>query len=414
MIKIDTLIIGGGIVGLATAHALLQQQPGYSIAVVEKEPELAQHQTGRNSGVIHSGLYYAPGSLKATLCATGRHMMEAFCTEESIDWRRCGKLIVATTTDELPRLQSLYERGLANGLALQQLTSKTALQQYEPHVTGLAGLWVPETGVVNYALVAQALAKRITAAGGTITLGATLTKLVENPDGLVVTTVEGHEFHCQRVINCGGLYSDRLFKTLSGVKEAKHFTQPSLGGSGGKIIPFRGEYYALSPEAAPLVKGLIYPVPNPQFPFLGVHLSRKIDDTVKAGPNAVLALAREGYTKTNINLRDALDALTYEGFWRVALNYTAEGVQEMLRSTFKPLFVKALQRLVPEVQSHHLTPYPAGIRAQALRPNGSLVDDFWIEHQGRVLHVLNAPSPAATASLAIGQYVAQQLNPHSL
>ncbi|MFN8615235.1 MAG: L-2-hydroxyglutarate oxidase [Vampirovibrionales bacterium] len=403
MQTIDTLIIGGGIVGLATAHALLQQQPGLSLAVVEKEPALAQHQTGRNSGVIHAGVYYAPGSLKATLCATGRQMMEAFCTEEGIPWRRCGKLIVATSTDELPRLQSLYERGVANGLALQQLGSKASLQNYEPHVTGLAGLWVPETGVVNYALVAEALARRITTAGGTIIQGATVTSFIENPDGLTVTTAEGHEFHCQRLINCGGLHSDRLFQALSNKSTA----------GGGRIVPFRGEYYALSPEAAPLVKGLIYPVPNPQFPFLGVHLSRKVDDTVKAGPNAVLALAREGYAKTHVNFRDALEALTYEGFWRVALKYTAEGMHEMLRSTFKSLFVKALQRLVPEVQAHHLTPYPAGIRAQALRPNGSLVDDFWIEHQTtphghRLLHVLNAPSPAATASLAIGQYVARE------
>jgi len=409
MQKVDTLIIGGGIVGLATAHALLKQQPGLALAVVEKEPALAQHQTGRNSGVIHAGVYYAPGSLKATLCATGRQLLETFCTEEAIPWRRCGKLIVATTAEELPRLQNLYERGLANGLALQQLTSKAALQEYEPHVTGLAGLWVPETGVVNYSLVAQALAKRITAAGGQIILGATVTHLSEKSDGLTVTTAESHEFHCQRIINCGGLHSDRLFQRLSKDYAKTNMIKPSQGRAQGKIVPFRGEYYALSPEAAPLVKGLIYPVPNPQFPFLGVHLSRKVDDTVKAGPNAVLALSREGYTKTDINLRDALEALTYEGFWRVALKYTAEGVQEMLRSTFKPLFVKALQRLVPEVQSHHLTPYPAGIRAQALRPDGSLVDDFWIERQGRVLHVLNAPSPAATASLAIGRYISNQL-----
>ena len=411
MIQIDTLIIGGGIVGLSTAHALLQQQPNLRLAVLEKENALAQHQTGRNSGVIHSGIYYPPGSLKATLCTQGRQQIEAFCDEEGIAWRRCGKLIVATTADELPRLQSLYERGQANGLALQQLSSKAALQEYEPHVTGLAGLWVPETGVVNYALVAQSLAKRIEEAGGQIILGATVTGLSEKPNGLTLITSEGHEFHCQRIINCGGLYSDRLFQTLSKDYATQPVDKPAFGG--GKIVPFRGEYYALSPEAAPLVKGLIYPVPNPQFPFLGVHLSRKVDNTVKAGPNAVLALAREGYTKADINFRDALEALTYEGFWRVALKYTAEGVHEMLRSTFKPLFVKALQRLVPEVQAHHLTPYPAGIRAQALKPDGSLVDDFWIERQGRVLHVLNAPSPAATASLAIGQYIAQQLTQHS-
>lgn len=384
------ILIGGGIVGLATARAVQQRFPERRVLVFEKEAALCAHQTGRNSGVIHSGIYYKPGSYKARLCRTGSESMVAFCQHHGIPYQRCGKVIVATETHELPQLEKLHQRGLENGLEVHRLEA-AQLREHEPHMTGIAGLWVPATGIVDYKQVVAQLARLLEADGGEIYFK---TRLLGLKRGVVQTTAG--DFAAAHVINCAGLHSDRVARLSGATPEAK-------------IVPFRGEYYQLRPEKAHLVKGLIYPVPDPQFPFLGVHCTKMIDGSVHLGPNAVLALAREGYFKTTLNLRDLTETLTFAGFWRLAANHWRSGFQEMLRSFSRAEFVRSLQRLVPEISEADVVPCAAGVRAQALSDDGSLVDDFRIQQEPGITHVLNAPSPAATASLEIGKYIANQL-----
>lgn len=388
--KHEVIIIGGGIVGMATAHAVLMQQPGAKVLVLEKESQLCAHQTGRNSGVIHSGIYYKPGSYKARLCTVGREAMYAFCTEHDIAHERCGKIIVATEPAELPQLEKLRVRGLENGLEVQALNAEQLLE-HEPHMAGIAGLWVKSTGIVDYKAVVAKLADLVNQKGGEVRLGARVCKVGA---GRVETQDAAFETH--QVINCAGLHSDRMARMAG--------TDP-----GAQIVPFRGEYYQLSPEKAHLVKGLIYPVPDPQFPFLGVHCTKMIDGSVHLGPNAVLAFAREGYFKTTVNPRDLAETLAFGGFWKLAARHWRSGFQEILRSLSRAEFVRSLQRLVPEITEADVIPCAAGVRAQALLDDGSLVDDFLIRQEAGIIHVLNAPSPAATASLEIGKHIASLL-----
>jgi L-2-hydroxyglutarate oxidase len=397
MLKTDLAVVGGGIVGLAVARQYLRRYPGRSVVVLEKEPGVGRHQSGRNSGVLHAGIYYAPGSLKALTCREGKRAMEDFCASEGIPWRRCGKIVVAVDESELGALQDLYERGLANGVACT-LIEPERLRELEPHAAGVRAIHVPETGIVDFTAVCERLALRITEAGGLVLTGSRVRGLHTGPDGVVLKT--GHDEHAEviaaQVVNCAGLYSDRITR-LSGERPE------------AKILPFRGEYYALKPDAHHLVKALIYPVPDPRFPFLGAHFTRMIDGRVECGPNAVLAFAREGYRKGDIRLLELLEALSYPGFLRLIPKYGRLGLGEMWRSVSKPAFVKALRRLVPAVRSEQLVPAPAGVRAQAVRPDGSMVDDFLIQEGERVINVGNAPSPAATASLVIGERIVERL-----
>ncbi len=389
----DLVVVGGGIVGLATAYRFGQQHPGKSIAILEKEPELARHQTGHNSGVLHSGIYYKPGSLKALNCRAGKQAMEVFCATEGIEHDICGKVIVALDESELPALQTIFERGQANGVTCE-LIDQDRLKELEPAAAGIRAIHVPEAGIVNYSQVCTRLAEIITAAGGQILLDTRVTDIRPTGDEVHISTPRG-EYRAKRLVNCGGLQCDRVAK-LAGEKCTT------------KIVPFRGEYYQLKPAASGLVNNLIYPVPNPAFPFLGVHFTRMIDGSVECGPNAVLAFAREGYTKTTINPLDLAESLTYPGFLRMAARYWREGAGEMWRSVSKAAFVRALQRLVPDIRSEDLEPAPAGVRAQAVGRDGKLIDDFRIQRDGRLVHVLNAPSPAATASLNIGQHIVNE------
>lgn len=387
----DVVIVGGGIVGLATAMALTKRQ-SRGLVVIEAEEKLAAHQTGNNSGVIHSGLYYKPGSLKARNCAAGREAMYDFCAEHGIAHDRCGKVVVATREEEIPRLNMLEERGRANGLdGLKRITPEE-IKEHEPHITGIDGLWVPQTGIVDYVQVSNKYAELIEKAGGEIRKSTQF--LDATPDGneLRIRTTQG-ELRALHLINCAGLHSDRVAR-LCGV-------DPKL-----KIVPFRGEYYELVPAKHHLVKNLVYPVPDPAFPFLGVHFTRMIHGGVEAGPNAVLAFKREGYTKSSFNLSDSLETALYPGFWHLARKHWQMSVGEFHRSFSKSAFVKALQRLLPELQEADVHPGGAGVRAQALEPNGALVDDFRIIESERMVHVLNAPSPGATASIAIGKEIA--------
>ena len=390
----DIAIIGGGIVGMATAMALIERYRT-SLVVLEAEDRLASHQTGHNSGVIHSGLYYRPGSLKAQLCTEGREMMYRFCQEHNIPHQRCGKLVVATDESELPALAELERRGQANGLSGLRRLSGDELLDVEPHVRGLAGLLVPQTGIVDFPAVVGAMADRVVRGGGTIRPGARLNRLnrAQGRGGELVLTTSAGEIRCRGLINCAGLHSDRVAR-LCGLDP------------GVKIIPFRGEYYQLRPERHHLVRNLIYPVPDPRFPFLGVHFTRMIGGGVEAGPNAVVALARHGYDRLSFNLRDALETASFPGFWRMAGRYHKMAAAEVYRSFSKPAFVRALQRLMPAITSHDLSPGGAGVRAQALDVNGKLLDDFHILAAPGMVHVLNAPSPAATASIRIGQHIA--------
>ncbi len=390
----EFLIIGGGIVGLATAHRLLQRRPGASLTLLEKENTLARHQTGHNSGVIHSGIYYRPGSLKAATCRRGKEALETFCAEEGIARERCGKVIVAVGEEELGRLEDLYERGRANGVDCR-LIGPQELREIEPHAAGVAAIHVPETGITDFLRVADRLAARIRDAGGRIRLGQEVRGMSRDGEAVVVETT-GETFRARRVVNCAGLYSDRL-TGLSGAEPP------------ARIVPFRGEYYELAPGSHHLVRGLIYPVPDPRFPFLGVHFTRTIGGGVECGPNAVLAFAREGYRRRDIHPGELLETLTYPGFLKLAARHWRMGALEMWRSFSRPAFVKALQRLLPEITSEDLEPAPAGVRAQAVRPDGELVDDFLFEEHGRVLNVCNAPSPAATASLSIGERIVDRL-----
>jgi L-2-hydroxyglutarate oxidase len=390
----DVIIVGGGIVGMATAAAIVGARRG-SVLVLEAEPRLAAHQTGHNSGVIHAGLYYKPGSVKARTCRAGLDAMYRFCDEEGIPHRRSGKLVVAVAAEELGRLAVLEERGQANGVQGIRRLSHPELAEFEPQVVGVAGLWVPETGVVDYAEVTAALARRVTAAGGQVETSVRLLAVRSDGDQLVLETTAGVR-RGRVMVNCAGLQSDRIAR-ISGVEP------------GVRIVPFRGEYYELKPDRRELVRGLIYPVPDPALPFLGVHFTRRISDRVEAGPNAVLAFRREGYARSDFSLRDMAEALVYPGFWRMAAAQWRNGLDEFRRSMSRRLFARALQRLVPAVQEDDLQRAGSGVRAQAVGMDGRLVDDFHVVESPRMVHVLNAPSPAATASLAIGQELATRI-----
>lgn len=394
MSSYDFAIIGGGIVGLSTGMALVQRFPHARLLVLEKESSLAFHQTGHNSGVIHSGIYYKPGSLKAKFAREGNRSMIEFCEAHGIEHEVCGKVIVATEDEELPRLKALYERGVANGLEVEEI-SREALKDIEPHAAGIAALRVPSTGIVNYRKVAEAFARVIEKQGGVLCLNAKAQTITENGQGVVIESTSG-TYHSRFLINCAGLQSDRVVG-LAGIKRDT------------RIVPFRGEYFELRPEKRHLVKNLIYPVPNQKFPFLGVHFTRMIGGGIHAGPNAVLGLKREGYRKTDFDLRDVFDIVTYPAFWKFSVKNLGEGIKEMVRSLSKTVFVRSLQKLIPQIQADDLVPGGAGVRAQALMGDGRLMDDFLILRGAKSIHVCNAPSPAATASIQIGKAIAEQI-----
>ena len=387
-----TAVIGGGIVGIATALALAER--GHAPVVLEAEDGLARHQTGHNSGVIHSGLYYKPGSLKARMCRAGLEAMYRFCAEEGVPTRRCGKLVVAVRADELPRLATLEERGRANGVTLRRLGPEE-IKEHEPEVVGLAGLWIDETGVVDYSRVTEAMARRLVRLGGEVRTGHRVVSIVRDRTEFVLGTSSG-EVRASRLINCAGLQSDRVAR-LAGMQAEV------------RIVPFRGEYYVLRADRRDLVRGLIYPVPDPDLPFLGVHFTRGIDDVVEAGPNAVLALRREGYSWRDVSVGDIADWAAFPGFWRMARAHWRNGLTEIRRSLSRALFLKSLQTLMPSLRDDDIERGGSGVRAQAVGVDGRLIDDFFIQMGPDMLHVLNAPSPAATASLAIGLEVVERL-----
>jgi len=389
----DVAVIGGGIVGTATAMALGERIRGLSIVILEKERGLAQHQTGHNSGVIHSGLYYRPGSLKAVNCVSGRDALYEFCERNQIPFERCGKLVVATDEEEIPALEELERRGRENGLEGLERLEGEDLKGREPHVQGIAGLWTPQTGIVDYVRVTEAFAAKVVSGGGKILTGAKVWKVNREKDGFTLRTTRG-QIRSRFLINCTGLQSDRVAR-LCGV-------DPGL-----RIVPFRGEYYKIKPERRSLVKNLIYPVPDPDLPFLGVHFTRRIDGEVEAGPNAVLALKREGYGRFSFSPGDMLEILSYSGFWKMAGGYLTTGLNEYYRSFSREAFVRGLRKLIPEVNGGDLESGGSGVRAQAVSPEGKLLDDFRIAEGEKMIHVLNAPSPAATASISIGRKVAE-------
>ena len=392
----DVIIIGGGIVGTATALSL-QQKGINNVLVIEAEDKLAAHQTGNNSGVIHSGVYYKPGSLKAKLCTEGRELLYSFCDEYNIQHERCGKIITATDKTEIPVLDEIEKRGIANGLKRIKRLTKGMIKEYEPYSSGEEGLFIPETGIVDFTGFTYRLGSLIKENGGEVFTSCKFLNVVNKKD-LIVETTKG-DFKCRLLINCGGLQSDRIAKRCG--------LNPDV-----KIIPFRGEYYKLKKEKEYLVKNLIYPVPDPKFPFLGVHFTRMIKGGVEAGPNAVLAFKRNGYTYKDISLYDLGEMFLYPGFWKMAKQHYKMGINEFRRSLNKSLFVKALQKLVPSIEDEDIIPGGSGVRAQALDKNGKLVDDFRIIETEKQVHVLNAPSPAATASLSIGRYIADILIKH--
>jgi (S)-2-hydroxyglutarate dehydrogenase len=392
-VKYDVIIIGGGIVGLATALKINASNPRLQVLVLEKENEVAKHQTGNNSGVIHSGLYYKPGSLKAKNCIRGYNLLLEFCNQNGVAYDLCGKIVVATEEKELPLLKNLFERGHQNGLTNFRMLNADQLKEYEPHVNGLAGFFVPQTGIVDYKVVAEKYAELIRKNGGEIMLNEKVIDIRLSPSDVTVIT-EKSSYSAKLAVNCGGLYSDKIAR----------LTVPDLNV---KIIPFRGEYYKLKKEKEYLVKNLIYPVPDPNFPFLGVHFTRMMKGGVEAGPNAVLAFRREGYKKSQINLSELLETLAWPGFQKVAKKYWRTGLGEMHRSFSKAAFTKALQKLLPEIQEADLVDGGAGVRAQACDRTGGLVDDFLIREEKQVINVCNAPSPAATSSLAIGETIAE-------
>jgi (S)-2-hydroxyglutarate dehydrogenase len=389
--RYNLIVIGGGIVGLAVALDACRRFPALRVLVVEKENQVAQHQTGHNSGVIHSGIYYKPGSLKARLCVAGARAMIEFCREHSIPHELCGKVIVATNSEELPRLEELRRRSQANGLVGVRQVGPEELREIEPHAAGLKALFVPSTGITNFAQVAQKYAELILKNGGTVLTNAKASAIHRCANEIVIETPRG-TFSTSALINCAGLFSDRVARMAG--------DDPGL-----IVLPFRGEYYDLIPERVSLVSSLIYPVPDPRFPFLGVHFTRRVTGTVDAGPNAVLALRREGYRHTDFSFRDLSESLAFPGFWRMSAKNWRYGLSEYHRSLSKQAFVRALQTLVPEVRSADLVPGGAGVRAQALKPDGTLVDDFQFVPSLNMLHVLNVPSPAATASLIIAKSV---------
>lgn len=395
--RADVAIVGGGIVGLATGWQITRQHPGKRVLILEKEADLAHHQTGHNSGVLHSGIYYKPGSLKAINCREGKLAMQAFCEEEGLPYDVCGKVIVAVEESELPALEKIYERGQANGVKCEMI-DVPRLRELEPHAAGIKAIHVPEAGIVDYKQVCERLGQKIQEAGGEIKQNCKVLGMPQHNGSVILETTRG-DFEAEYVINCAGLHSDRVTKLSGQTVDAK-------------IVPFRGEYYELRPEAEHLCRNLIYPVPDPKFPFLGVHFTRMVHGGIECGPNAVLAFAREGYKKTDINLRDLFESLTYPGFLRLALKHWKMGLGEQWRSFSKGAFVKALQRLMPEIRKEHLHAAPSGVRAQALSPDGSLVDDFWIVESDHIINVCNAPSPAATASLNIGRLIVEKLAAH--
>lgn len=390
----DIAIIGGGIIGTSTGMSL-QKTGGLSVVVLEAEDKLAAHQTGNNSGVIHSGLYYKPGSLKAENCTRGREMMYRFCEENNIRFEKCGKVVIAVDKNEIPSLDEIERRGKANGLEGIKRLSRDEIKNYEPYAAGIDGLFVPQTGIVDYNQVTEAYARIICERSGEIRIGNKFLSLVKDENTLILNTSAGR-VKAKFLVNCGGLQSDRIAR-LCGVK-------PGL-----QIVPFRGEYYKLKKEKEHLIKNLIYPVPDPRFPFLGVHFTRMINGGIEAGPNAVLAFKREGYSHKDFSAADVSQMLFYGGFWKMALKYYRMGMGEFYRSLSKTAFVKALQRLVPEIQYEDVHPEGAGVRAQALEADGKLVDDFRIVEAEKMVHVLNAPSPAATASLSIGKSIAEKV-----
>jgi (S)-2-hydroxyglutarate dehydrogenase len=391
----DFAVIGGGIVGLSTARALLDRYPDAGVLVLEKESGWARHQTGHNSGVIHSGIYYKPGSLKARFCKEGAERLVEFCREYGVSYEVCGKVIVATESGEMPRLRNLHERGVENGLAVEEI-GPVELKEIEPHATGIAALKVPSTGIVDFVGVAETFAEIVTKRGGELRAGTEVTGISETGNGVELRAAE-KSFRARALINCAGLQSDRV-AALGGVE------------AGARIVPFRGEYYDLAPESRHLVKNLIYPVPDPSFPFLGVHFTRTVEGGVEAGPNAVLGFAREGYKKTDVRLKDLAEVLSYPAFWWLAGKNWKTGAGEVFRSLSKSAFVRGLQRLVPEVEEGDLVPTEAGVRAQALKKDGTLMDDFLIVEGERSVHVLNAPSPAATACIPIGEAIVDRVS----
>lgn len=388
----DIAIIGGGILGLSTAMQLMERAPNWRVAVIEKEAQLAMHQTGHNSGVMHSGIYYRPGSHKAQFCVAGLNNMVKFCDENEIEYQQCGKVIVALNESELGRLQDLFERGTANGVPDLEIVGPERLKEIEPHTVGMRALWAPHTGIVDFTKVAAAFANKFQQAGGDIFTGAALKKITNMTGSVALETTKG-TLQAKHLINCAGLYADKV-ATMTGEK------------LGVKIIPFRGEYYTLRPESHHLVSGLIYPVPDPQFPFLGVHFTRNIKGHVEAGPNAVMALRREGYRKRDFSLGESMANLAYPGFWKMAAKYWKIGMGEVYRSFNKRVFLHDLQRLIPEIRNSDLDSGGSGVRAQAVARDGSLLDDFSIIQERDAIHVLNAPSPGATSSLAIGDHIA--------
>ena len=389
----DIAIIGGGIIGLSTAMHLSARLPRWRVAVLEKENELATHQTGHNSGVIHSGIYYRPGSFKSQFCVAGVSKLLRFCDENEIEYQQCGKVIVATDESELGRLQGLYDRGIANGVAGLEMIGPERLREIEPHAAGVKALWSPQTGIVDYSKVTQSYATHFQAAGGDIFTGAAVQRIHRAGGSLSLETPRG-TVQAKHIINCAGLYSDRVAEMTGERVDVR-------------IIPFRGEYYTLRPESHHLVSGLIYPVPDPRFPFLGVHYTRNITRGVEAGPNAVLALSREGYRKRDVNPGETWGSLSYGGFWRMLLRNWKTGLGELHRSYSKSVFLRDLQRLLPTIQETDLAAGGSGVRAQAVAKDGTLLDDFHILRGKEAVHVLNAPSPGATSSLAIGEYIVE-------
>jgi L-2-hydroxyglutarate oxidase len=394
----DVAIIGGGIVGLATALAVTERYPTARLVQFEKEPVWAAHQTGHNSGVLHSGLYYRPGSQKAEMCRRGNQSMVRFCERHGVAYETCGKLVVATSAGEVPALAELAVRGRANGVAVREVRGGE-VAELEPHVSAVAGLHVPSTGIVDFRAVCETMARILGERGADLHL-ATKVLAVHGRPGLPGRSIETNAgtVDADVVVNCAGLHSDRVARAAGADPEAR-------------IVPFRGEYFELVPGRRHLVRNLIYPVPNPVFPFLGVHFTRMLDGSVHAGPNAVPALAREGYRKRDVSVRDTAETLFFPGFWRLARRHADEGIKEIWRSLHKAAFVRSLQRLVPEIGAEDLVPAPAGVRAQALSPSGLLVDDFLVVDTPGAIHVCNAPSPAATSSLEIGRAIAERIPP---
>ena len=387
----DIAIIGGGIIGLATAMRLTQEHPDRKVAVIEKEPEVAVHQTGHNSGVIHAGIYYAPGSQKANFCSTGGRLLREFCDARGIEYEMCGKLIVAVNESEVPVLEELYRRGTANGAEGLAVIGPEELREHEPHVSGVKAIWSPNTGIIDFTKVSEAYSSEMREGGGDLITGAEVHS-ISRTNGMVHLETTAGDFSANGVINCAGLHADNIARMM-GVD------------IGVRIIPFRGEYFSIRPERSSLVRGLIYPVPNPALPFLGVHFTKRINGTVEAGPNAVLALKREGYTKTSFALSEAFGTLSYSGFWRMSMKHWKSGLNEQYRSMVKSVFVKSLQTLVPEITKDDLHSPGAGVRAQAVDRSGALLQDFSIAETEGAIHVLNAPSPGATSSLSISRYI---------